>query len=142
MRFSNPPAFTPITPPSRVVGRELYTQKTGICQYTVCLGGMKYDKLVRDNIHEENLAQGIHSVAYAADEDEYRVKLKEKLSEEVEEFLASEDVKELADILEVVYALSELQSISRDEIERIRAEKENKKGAFKKRIILEESDWA
>jgi predicted house-cleaning noncanonical NTP pyrophosphatase (MazG superfamily) len=103
---------------------------------------MKYDKLVRDNIHEENLAQGIHSVAYAADEDEYRVKLKEKLSEEVEEFLASEDVKELADILEVVYALSELQSISRDEIERIRAEKENKKGAFKKRIILEESDWA
>lgn len=102
---------------------------------------MKYNKLVRDKIHEENLAKGIHSVAHVADAVEYRKKLHEKLREEVDEYLEEGEVKELADILEVIYALGDLDGISRNDIEKIRAEKENKKGAFTKRIILEESDW-
>lgn len=61
------------------------------------------------------------------------------MQEEVREFLADEKMEELADILEVLYALIVYKKFSLDELEMIRRRKIDEKGGFKKRIILEES---
>jgi predicted house-cleaning noncanonical NTP pyrophosphatase (MazG superfamily) len=55
--------------------------------------------------------------------------LPDKLTEEVEEFIASDyDPEELADILEVLYALAEHAGTSREQLERLRAAKAAERG--------------
>ncbi len=100
---------------------------------------MKYDKLVRDNIPEYIKGKGEAVVFHIADKQEYWQKLKEKLGEEVEEFLTSESIDELADILEVIDAIVDHKQFDRQEIEKVKADKAHKKGKFSKRIILDES---
>ena len=67
--------------------------------------GLDYDKLVRDRIPEIIESSGKRAVTRVAGDDEYLHYLRRKLSEEVDEYMASEDAEELADILEVVSAL-------------------------------------
>lgn len=98
-----------------------------------------YNKLVRDKIVESLEARNIPYKAHIADEDEYRLKLREKLQEEVDEYLRDGEVGELADVLEVVHALSRKEGVSPEELERVRTRKAAEKGAFEKRVILEES---
>lgn len=100
---------------------------------------MKYNKLVRDNIPKIIEKNGEKAVVHTANEEEYREKLREKLIEEVQEFLEDESIGELADILQVVYAFCELKGIDKQELESLRKEKEEKRGGFKERIILEET---
>ncbi len=100
---------------------------------------MKYGKLVRDKIPEIIESKGGTSVIHTATDEEYEKKLKEKLSEEIAEFLKDANPEELADILEVVYALGDMLGITREELEIIRAKKEVERGAFRKKIILDES---
>jgi len=100
---------------------------------------MKYDKLVRDNIPNIIKKNGDEFKIHIADDKEYSEKLKEKLQEEVDEFIKEPNAEELADILEVVYALSESLKITKVELERIRKDKANENGPFKKRIILDET---
>ncbi len=100
---------------------------------------MKYDKLVRDKIPEIIRAKGATLVSHVADAEEYRLKLREKLQEEVAEFLADSSAEEIADIQEVLFALADDLGISHDELERIRLKKAEERGAFKERIILEET---
>ena len=57
--------------------------------------------------------------------------------EEVQEFLESGNIEELADILEVVYALSKAQNCSEEELNNIRRLKIENRGAFDKKIFLE-----
>lgn len=99
---------------------------------------MEYDKLVRDRIPEIISRQGKVPVTYVADKMEYYGRLKQKLEEEVKEFQQSGSAEELADILEVVYALGDYLNISREELEKIRKKKELERGGFKERIILTE----
>lgn len=101
---------------------------------------MKYQKLVRDNIPFILEQKNLHPQYHTASDDEYRLKLKEKLEEEVKEYLTDEAVEELADVLEVVRALAELHSVSFEDIERKRIHKAKERGEFAKRIILEETD--
>jgi predicted house-cleaning noncanonical NTP pyrophosphatase (MazG superfamily) len=64
---------------------------------------MSQGKLVRDKIPQIIRTKGLEPVIYAADAEEYGVRLRAKLREEVEEFLDSgSDPEELADILEVL----------------------------------------
>ena len=100
---------------------------------------MKYDKLVRDHIPEIIRAKGTTPISHVADTEEYRLKLREKLLEEVAEFLADPSAEEIADIQEVLFALADDLEISHDELERIRLKKAEERGTFKGRIILEET---
>lgn len=65
--------------------------------------------------------------------------MKEKLQEEVGEFMESENEDELADILEVIDAIIEFKNFNKDEVEKIKKEKLDERGGFKRRIVLEES---
>ncbi|MCC6405236.1 MAG: nucleoside triphosphate pyrophosphohydrolase [Candidatus Yanofskybacteria bacterium] len=100
---------------------------------------MKYEKLVRDRIPEIIRSKGVEPVVHIATEEEYREKLRMKLREEVDEYLESGSPEELADILEVVYALGDAAGVSREDIERLREAKAVERGAFKEHIILDES---
>jgi predicted house-cleaning noncanonical NTP pyrophosphatase (MazG superfamily) len=93
-------------------------------------------KLVRDNIPQIIRSQGLEPVIYTASTEEYGTRLRDKLREEIEEFLASDnDPEELADILEVVYALAEQAGTSRQQLEKLRAAKAAERGRFTNRII-------
>ena len=99
----------------------------------------KYNKLIRDKIPDILKGKGVDFVVHSADDSEYKEKLREKLREEVGEFLKENTADELADVLEIVYALCDDLGISREELEKIRKKKVKERGAFKKKIILDES---
>ncbi len=100
---------------------------------------MKHDKLVRDRIPDIIRAKGGTPVTHLATDEEYMARLDQKLMEEATEFFESRDPEELADILEVVYALAQSKGISREKLERIRARKAQERGSFTRRIVLEEA---
>jgi hypothetical protein len=100
---------------------------------------MKYNKLVRDKIPQIIKNDRITPITHIASNEEYSQKLKEKLLEEVNEFLENPNKEEISDIFEVIYALCDLYEIDKDKIEQIRKEKALKKGKFKERIILDET---
>lgn len=88
-------------------------------------------KLVRDRIPEIHGLQKSH----IADNKEYLDELVKKLQEEADEFKEEHKIEELADIIEVVYALSEYYGTSVEELHKIREKKAEKRGRFKKRLI-------
>lgn len=100
---------------------------------------MKYNKLVRDKIPEYIVGQGRIPVTHIATEEEYWQKLKEKLTEEVNEFREDDSMEEYADILEVVEAIADYKKFDMSEIQKIKDIKAEGRGKFKKRIILDES---
>lgn len=93
-------------------------------------------KLVRDRIPEIVRANGREPVTEIADAERYEELLREKLTEEVAEFLESGEVEELADVMEVLHALAQAAGVSPAELERIRAEKAAERGGFATRIVL------
>lgn len=97
---------------------------------------MDYNKLVRDRIPEMIEAQGKKPVIRVMDDKEYKICLEKKLEEEVAEYYESKEIEELADILEVIYALCELQGHSVDELMRVYEKKHIERGGFSKRIFL------
>ena len=101
---------------------------------------IEYNKLVRDKIPEIITQGGMKAITHIADEKEYEEALYQKLGEEVKEFQEKPSAEELADILEVVYAICDWKKIDRDELEKLRQEKAEKRGGFSKRIILEKTE--
>lgn len=95
-----------------------------------------YKKLVRDNIPAICAKNGQTAKTRVLSEDEYRCALNEKLLEEVNEYLADEDVKELADILEVVDAIAVSKGISLDTVMQIKSHKAAENGKFDERLFL------
>jgi len=99
----------------------------------------KYNKLVRDKVPEKIKKEGKVPKFHIASEGEYWGKLKEKLTEEVAEFLTKDSEGELADILEVLEEIYKFKGFDKKEIEKIRKKKAETKGLFSKRIILDET---
>ena len=99
---------------------------------------MSYNKLVRDKIPEIiERNEGRSCKTKVLNDDEYLFELNKKIKEELDEYLESGEVEELADLEEVLRAILDSKGVSYEEFEKIRQEKVNKRGAFKDRIYLE-----
>ncbi len=96
---------------------------------------MSQVKLVRDKIPQLIRDTGGEPVVRIADAEEYRGLLRAKLVEEVEEFLASDDPNELADVLEVLLALAGDLGVDQDQLEKLRRAKAFERGGFSNRIV-------
>ena len=96
---------------------------------------MVYNKLVRDKIPELIQSQGEMPHTRVLSDAEYTDALQQKLQEETKEFLCEKNLEELADILEVVYALADVIG-NREELMQVYAKKHESRGGFEKRIHL------
>jgi len=100
-----------------------------------------YKKLVRDNIPNIIESNGEIAITRILSDEEYKKELEKKLYEEYNEVINSSDddrIEELADMLEVMIALAEVEGKTFDDIEKIRVLKKEKRGGFSKRIYLED----
>lgn len=97
----------------------------------------KYDKLVRDKIPEIIHRQGKGVCFRSLSNAEFTKYLENKLDEEVAEFHKDKSLEELADIVEVIYALAEVHGHSVFDLGRMRRAKLREKGGFVKRICLQ-----
>ena len=96
-----------------------------------------YNKLVRDNIPEIMIQKGAQPVTRILNDEEYIQELNKKLSEEVNEYLESGEIEEIADIEGVILAILKVKNVSRENLENVRKEKISKRGSFDKKIFLE-----
>lgn len=96
-----------------------------------------HNKLVRDKIPEIIAAAGKQRVTRVLSDEEYLAELDRKLNEECAEYQADKSIEEMADVLEVLYAIAAARGHSVEELERVRAEKAEKRGRFSERIYLE-----
>jgi len=94
-------------------------------------------KLVRDKIPNIIRQHDQTPIVHIAGKKEYWQKLKEKLKEEVDEFLEDSSEEELADILEVIYAICDFKKIDREKLEIKRFRKAKERGGFETRKILD-----
>lgn len=99
---------------------------------------IEYYKLVRDRIPEIIEASGKTCVTEILPDKEYLKMVDDKLDEELAEYHKDQNIEELADLLEVIYAAVIARGYSLDELERVRAEKAIKRGGFSKKILLKE----
>ena len=97
---------------------------------------IRYDKLVRDHIPDLIREQGESPIVRVLQEEEYRHLLEDKLDEEVAEYHGDKSPEELADILEVVFALAKASGVSYAQLMEIYQHKHDARGGFDKRIYL------
>lgn len=95
-----------------------------------------FNKLVRDKIPQIIEASGKTPITRILERGEYLACLEKKLDEEVCEFHESKDMEELADILEVVYALAEAHGCTKQALAEIYQRKHDARGGFSERIFL------
>lgn len=95
-----------------------------------------FHKLVRDKIPQIIESQGEKANIRILDDGEYAECLERKLDEEVGEYHAERNVEELADILEVVYALAENLGCSREQLMEVYQNKHIQRGGFHDRFFL------
>lgn len=98
----------------------------------------KYNKLVRDRIPGIIEKSGKRTSIEILDDENYKKHLDEKLREELNEYLSTDSIEELADLVEVVYAILKYKNVDISEFENIRQKKALERGAFDKRILLKE----
>ena len=99
-----------------------------------------HNKLVRDKIPEIIKKENRRPITRLLKNEEYINELNKKLQEEVKEYLEDNNVEELADIVEVIYGILNSMDVSIKEFEKIRINKQEKRGAFEKKIYLEEAE--
>jgi len=99
----------------------------------------EYNKAIRDQIPDIIRSRGLECKVTILNDEEFIVKLEDKLSEELHEYYDSRDIEELADILEVVYRIAELKGIDRNGLETIRKDKKRERGGFKDNLYLIET---
>jgi predicted house-cleaning noncanonical NTP pyrophosphatase (MazG superfamily) len=113
-------------PPQETTGGSVVVTGSAIAQ----------GKLVRDKIPQIIRSKGEEPMLHTASLEEYEIRLRDKLREEVEEFLASDnDPEELADILEVLHALAGQAGTDQQQLETLRANKAEQRGGFAGRIV-------
>ncbi len=103
---------------------------------TIC-----YNKLVRDRIPEIIRDSGKSCTTEILSQKQYLKMLDAKLDEELAEYHTEQNIEELADLLEVIFAAARARGWSAEELERVRAEKAAERGGFEKRILLRDVSW-
>ena len=101
---------------------------------------IKYNKAIRDKIPEIIAESGKKYNLKQLDDESFLAELEKKLTEEVNEYSESKDVEELADLLEVIYRISELRGVNSDELDKIRKNKAEKRGKFNSNLFLFDSE--
>ena len=101
---------------------------------------MTYNKLIRDKIPEMIEQNGGKAVIRQLSHEEFVRFLEMKLDEEVGEYHRDKTAEELADILEVVYALAATIGCSKEELLEIYQQKHDARGGFKKKLFLISSE--
>ena len=97
---------------------------------------IKYNKAIRDKIPEIIAESGKKYNLKQLDDESFLAEIEKKLIEEVNEYTESKNVEELADLLEVIYRISELRGVSSDELDEIRKDKAEKRGKFDSNLFL------
>lgn len=97
-----------------------------------------YNKLVRDRIPEIIEANGKKCSTEILSDEAYLKMVDAKLDEELAEYHKDQNIEELADLLEVIYAAAQARGYSLEELEEVRAKKAEKRGAFREKILLKE----
>ena len=98
---------------------------------------MDKGKLVRDRIPEIIESKGEKVSFHVASDEEYSKKLKEKLREEVGEFIEDGSIEEMADVFEVITAINELQEWDIEDVVEVQRKKRAERGGFKNKIVLD-----
>ena len=98
---------------------------------------ISYNKLVRDKIPEIIKASGKTCETEILSDDEYLQMLDKKLDEELAEYHQEQNIEELADLLEVLYAIAKARGYSIEELEQVRVDKQKARGGFDKKILLQ-----
>ena len=96
---------------------------------------MSQGKLVRDKIPEIIIADGKKPITRILDNEEYLQELDKKLNEEIAEYQADKSIEEIADVLEVLFAICEARGHSIGNLMEVRNSKREKRGGFEKRIF-------
>ena len=99
---------------------------------------LQYNKLVRDKIPEIIDASCKTCRTEVLSDDEYLKMLDAKLDEELAEYHEDQNIEELADLMEVIYAAAEARGYSVEELEAVRLAKVEKRGTFKEKTLLRE----
>ncbi|WP_042349327.1 nucleoside triphosphate pyrophosphohydrolase [Bacillus massiliigorillae] len=99
-----------------------------------------HNKLVRDLIPNIIEKTGKEFSTKILNEEEYIIELRKKSEEELREYLEAKDdasaIEELADLLEIIHALSRCHGATPEKVEEVRKEKAIKRGAFDEKIYL------
>ena len=98
----------------------------------------KYNKLVRDRIPEIIESSGKTCITEILSDEEYLRMVDTKLDEELAEYHNDQNIEELADLIEVIYAAAIARGYTLEQLEQVRAEKAAKRGVFAKKILLKE----
>ena len=98
----------------------------------------RYNKLVRDKIPDIIEQTGKFCTIEILSDEDYLKMIDAKLDEELMEYHQDQNIEELADLMEVIYAATEARGYSIEELERVRREKVKERGAFKGKILLRE----
>lgn len=105
---------------------------------------MYHSKLVRDRIPDIIREKGQTPYTHTAIGSELERALWEKLDEEVTELQGASTpdgrLSELADVIEVIYALSRFYEIDMHDMEAYRLKKLEERGGFEKGIILDKTE--
>ncbi|MFH5183072.1 phosphoribosyl-ATP pyrophosphohydrolase [Paenibacillus sp. TAB 01] len=102
-----------------------------------------YNKLIRDKIPQVMDAKGVTYSIRKLSDQEYVEKLNEKLQEELNEYLEADEedqIEELADLVELVYAVLDNKGVSLKDFEKVRLEKREERGGFEHKLLLLETD--
>lgn len=99
---------------------------------------MHFNKLVRDKIPEIIEYNGKTCSIEVLSDDEYLKTLDTKLDEELAEYHKEQNIEELADLIEVIYAAAKARGFTIEELENVRAKKAAERGGFEKKIMLKE----
>ena len=96
---------------------------------------MNQGKLVRDKIPQIITAAGKTQITRILDQEEYLAELDKKLYEEIAEYQADKTIEEMADVLEVLFAICEARGYSVEELMKVRNEKREARGGFEQKIF-------